>query len=59
MVGDEPDGPIIISCYKLTEEELEEINRTKRVWLTVISHRMPPVALTGMKPFNSVENRED
>lgn len=43
--------PVVISCHKLTTGELEEIQRTGRVWLTVIGQGMPPVVLNGIKPF--------
>lgn len=43
--------PVVISCWKLTEEELAEINRTGRVWLTVVGVSMPPVKLDGVKPI--------
>lgn len=43
--------PVVVSCWKLTQEELEEITRTGRVWLTVIGETMPPVALDGNRPF--------
>jgi hypothetical protein len=43
--------PVVVSCWKLTQKELEEINRTGRVWLLVYGQTMPPVALDGSKPF--------
>lgn len=45
--------PVVISCWKLTKEELEEVNRTGRVWLGVCGVTMPPVWITGQKPFPS------
>lgn len=46
------DGkPVVISCWKLTAEELAEVNRTGRVWLGVLGTTMPPVFLDGLKPF--------
>jgi hypothetical protein len=46
------DGsPRIISCFKLTAEDLAEIQRTGRVWLIVHGGAMPPVALTPFKPI--------
>lgn len=52
------DGtPGVISCWKLTREELEEINRTGRVWLIVLGHTMPPAAIEGIKPFAAVTNQ--
>lgn len=40
-----------VSCWKVTEEELEEIRKTGRVWLLVYSNGMPPVCVTGLSPF--------
>lgn len=41
--------PVVISCWKLTEEELEEVNKTGRVYLMVCGESMPPVNLFGKK----------
>jgi hypothetical protein len=47
-----PDGtPVLLSCWKLTREELDEINRTGRVWLGIIGRSMPPVLVSGCNPF--------
>jgi hypothetical protein len=43
--------PVVLSCWKLTAEERDEILRTGRVWLTVVGETMPPVALDGIKPI--------
>lgn len=52
FVGVRQDGlPIVISCYKLTKEELDLLNKTGRVWLHVIGPTMPPVCLTVEHPF--------
>lgn len=51
-----PNGfPVIVSCWKLTKEELEIVNRTGRVWLGIHGESMPPVFLTGDKPFETEE----
>lgn len=42
---------VVISCWKLTEEEMEEVKRTGRVWLLVWGSTMPPVYPTGRSPF--------
>lgn len=53
-VGKCEDGlPRVISCFKLTKEELQEINRTGRVWLFVMGQTMPPVALQTAHPWKS------
>lgn len=47
------DGlPCIISCWKMTADELAEINRTGRVWLGIVGPSMPPAFLAGISPFN-------
>jgi len=46
------DGiPAVVSCWKLTAEEVGEFKRTGRIWLIVTGQSMPPVALTANKPF--------
>lgn len=49
----DPTGvPMVISCWKLTKEELEEFNRTGRIWLFIFGTTMPPVALSANSPFH-------
>lgn len=43
--------PVVLSCWKLTQEELEEFSRTGRIWVTVYGTTMPPIALNGIRPF--------
>lgn len=42
---------VVISCWKPTRDEIEEIKRTGRIWLSVLGEGMPPVALTTQNPF--------
>lgn len=42
--------PVIISCWKPTAQELEEIQRTGECWLLITSSSMPPVSIQGFKP---------
>jgi len=44
---------VVVSCWKVTAEELAEIQRTGRVWLMVWGVTMPPVALCGVKPIEA------
>ncbi len=44
---------VIISCWKFTQDELAEINKTGRLWLYVFGDFMVPVALTGHYPFKN------
>jgi hypothetical protein len=48
-----PNGkiPHVISCWKVTAEELAEINRTDRIWLDVVGFTIQPVFLSGINPF--------
>ena len=41
------------ACWKFTKEELDEINKTGRVWLMVYGLTMPPACVCGLKPFRS------
>ena len=40
-----------ISCWRLTPEELEIINETGVIWLSVIGNIHPPVAVAGTGLF--------
>ena len=50
--------PIVVSCWKLTKEELEEVKRTGRVWLTVLGVTMQPAVIEGISPFKEVGDKE-
>jgi hypothetical protein len=43
--------PCVISCWKCTAEELQEIQRTGRVWVNIIGNTMPPIIVSGTLPF--------
>lgn len=45
------ESPVLISCWKVTQEELEEIKKTGRVWVYVYGHTMPPIYPSGLYPF--------
>lgn len=47
----ETNIPAVVTCWKLTKEELEEVNRTGRVWVTVIGRSMQPLSVDGFKPI--------
>lgn len=51
--------PIIISCWKPTQAELDEIARTGRVWVGMMGHRMPPTWVSGDSPFEGLEEAAD
>jgi hypothetical protein len=43
--------PVVVSCWKVTREELDQIIATGRVWLTVCGETMPPCEVSGTRPF--------
>lgn len=42
---------VIVSCWKLTLEEVKALTEGKRLWLIVYGGVMPPIALSGVHPF--------
>lgn len=50
--GKYSDGwPCIISCWKFSKEDIEEIQRTGCIWLSITGNSMPPVSLYTENPF--------
>lgn len=45
------DVPAVLSCWKPTEEQLEAIRRTGRLWLAIMGGTMPPVCLCSENPL--------
>lgn len=45
--------PVIISCWKFSKEDLEEIQRTGCIWLSITGQGMPPVSLFTEHPFTT------
>lgn len=39
-----------ITCWKISLEELEEIKRTGRIWITILGSGLPPHRIDGVKP---------
>lgn len=53
FVGFTTEGmPCIISCWKFSKEDLEEIQKTGCIFLSITGHGMPPVSLFTENPFN-------
>lgn len=46
------DGQQVISCWKLSEEELEEVKKTGVIWLSVWGQQ-PPVYLSSLSMLTS------
>jgi hypothetical protein len=50
--GNTTDGfPAIISCWKLSKEDLEQIQENGCIWLSITGNGMPPVSLFTENPF--------
>jgi len=47
--------PLIVSCWKLSSEELAKVQETGVVWLTTVGISIPPVAIEVKSPFNPSE----
>lgn len=45
-------APAIVSCWKLSKEDLEEINLTGQIWLCVTGTQLPPVSVFTENPFH-------
>jgi hypothetical protein len=45
--------PCIISCWKLSKEDLDEIHRTGKIWLSINAEGMPPFMLFTEDPFEA------
>jgi hypothetical protein len=43
--------PVIISCWRMSKEDLEEIQKTGCVYLSITGTGMPPVSLFTESPF--------
>lgn len=41
----------LVTCWELTEEELEEVKKTKRLYLRLVTAVTPPVSLEVYDPF--------
>lgn len=43
----------VITCHELTKDELEEVQKTGKVWLAMLTFNKPmqPVLLTAFSPF--------
>jgi len=47
LLDEQQPFPVVKSCWKLTADELEQVNKTGRVWLVILGYSMPPVILSG------------
>lgn len=59
MIGLMGSAPVIISCFRATPADIAEIQRTGRVWLTVMGTGMPPVIVSSRKPNMSADEESE
>lgn len=45
----------VVSCWKPTRAEIDEIARTGRVWVQVLGDTMPPMSVEGVSPFTAAQ----
>lgn len=50
-VSGEDQIPTLISCWELSDEELENVIKTRKIWLRILAVRTPPVSLDAFNPF--------
>lgn len=56
FVGTSSDNfPLIISKWQLSEKEIEILNTTGCIYLTVIGKNQPPISITSEYPFNQTQ----
>lgn len=47
--------PCIISCWKLSPEELELIQQTGKIWISVMGMSTPPICPMVSHPFDDLD----
>ena len=46
--------PVVISCWQITEAELKQLKKTRRLYLGVMGVTMPPVFIDTESPFSPI-----
>jgi len=54
---DKPEA-CLISCWQLSPEELIEVQKTGKVYLSITGAGMPPVCIYGISPFPEDYDRD-
>ncbi len=47
--------PLFLSCWELSDAELAEIIKTRRVWLWTMSDSFPPTSIEAQYPWEDCE----
>jgi hypothetical protein len=45
--------PAVVSCWKITDKEWEQMRQTGRIWVMVLGETMPPLIPLGKNPFTN------
>lgn len=43
--------PCVVSCWRFTKPELDRLNETGNLWVTIIGATLPPIAIEVNSPF--------
>lgn len=47
------NGEETISCWDVTDEDLEMIKNTRQIWLRIVGPHQPPCQVTADSPFHT------
>lgn len=51
------DGTQCISCWELSDDDIEKLSKTRKLWVFVISGvTQPPIGFSAVKPFGNDED---
>lgn len=57
--GHTPDlHEAFISCWKLTDEELEILTKTRKVWVWQFGNFVQPISIDAVNPFEEEKSNE-
>lgn len=48
----------IVTCWKMSEEEKKEFEKTGKIWLSVIGLKHPPICMSVEQPFAMFTDEE-
>lgn len=48
----------VITCWKFSPAMTEELQRTRRLYVSILGHSIPPMSLTVASPFLEMEDSE-
>lgn len=51
--------PCLVSCWELTPEDIVELQKTGRIYLSITGTGLPPVSLSALYPFTQGCSKEE